>query len=89
MWALFNAEPTSSPSAFCIVAWRLPYSSAGQRPFRDPPRNPSFLVTLGMLLVVRGTALWLTDGFPQRNGRGRPAAAHLVGDFYIGGFAFT
>ena len=27
---------------------------------------PSFLVTLGMLLVVRGTALWLTSGFPQR-----------------------
>jgi ribose/xylose/arabinose/galactoside ABC-type transport system permease subunit len=30
---------------------------------------PSFLVTLGMLLVVRGTALvYLTDGFPQRPG---------------------
>ena len=27
---------------------------------------PSFLVTLGMLLVVRGTALFVTDGFPQR-----------------------
>ena len=27
---------------------------------------PSFLVTLGMLLVVRGTALFMTDGFPQR-----------------------
>ena len=27
---------------------------------------PSFLVTLGMLLVVRGSALWLTSGFPQR-----------------------
>ena len=27
---------------------------------------PSFLVTLGMLLVVRGTALYITDGFPQR-----------------------
>ena len=27
---------------------------------------PSFLVTLGMLLVVRGTALYITSGFPQR-----------------------
>ena len=27
---------------------------------------PSFLVTLGMLLVVRGTALFVTNGFPQR-----------------------
>ena len=30
---------------------------------------PSFLVTLGMLLVVRGLALYLTEGFPQRTWR--------------------
>jgi simple sugar transport system permease protein len=47
---------------------------------------PSFLVTLGMLLVVRGSALWLTSGFPQRTwdaGQHWLAVA-LVGDFYIG-----
>ena len=33
---------------------------------RDRLKIPSFLVTLGMLLVVRGTALFITDGFPQR-----------------------
>ncbi len=38
---------------------------------------PSFLVTLGMLLVVRGTALFITDGFPQRtwSAAGEPLAA--------------
>ena len=39
---------------------------------------PSFLVTLGMLLVVRGTALFVTDGFPaahleRRAGNGSPS----------------
>ena len=29
---------------------------------------PSFLVTLGMLLVVRGIALFVTDGFPSGRG---------------------
>ena len=49
---------------------------------------PSFLVTLGMLLVVRGTSLYITDGFPQRtwNAKGSWLADLLVGDFYIGEF---
>jgi len=48
---------------------------------------PSFLVTLGMLLVVRGSALWLTSGFPQRtwDAGDQWLATLLVGDFYIGG----
>ena len=49
---------------------------------------PSFLVTLGMLLVARGTALFITDGFPQRTwSAGNEWIANiLVGDFYILGF---
>jgi simple sugar transport system permease protein len=41
-----------------------------------------------MLLVVRGTALFITDGFPQRtwNASGQWLAELLVGDFYIGPF---
>jgi simple sugar transport system permease protein len=48
---------------------------------------PSFLVTLGMLLVVRGSALWLTSGFPQRtwDAGDQWLSTLLVGDFYIGG----
>ena len=46
---------------------------------------PSFLVTLGMLLVVRGTALYITDGFPQRTWTANsPLTTILVGDFYVG-----
>ena len=48
---------------------------------------PSFLVTLGMLLVVRGTALFITGGFPQRTwNANRLWLTMLVGDFYIGPF---
>ncbi len=49
---------------------------------------PSFLVTLGMLLVVRGIALYITDGFPQRtwSAEGSWLAELLVGDFYVGDF---
>ena len=49
-------------------------------------RIPSFLVTLGMLLVVRGAALWLTQGFPQRTWSGGVAAILaeiIVGDFFV------
>lgn len=48
---------------------------------------PSFLVTLGMLLVVRGSALWLTNGFPQRTWKADDQwlAQLLVGDFDIAG----
>ena len=66
MWTLFNSgivsleSPSSSPcsSRRCIGlvnGW-----------FVTRLKIPSFLVTLGMLLVVRGTALFITDGFPQR-----------------------
>jgi simple sugar transport system permease protein len=45
---------------------------------------PSFLVTLGMLLVVRGAALYLTQGFPQRTWRVEaPLKEILVGDITI------
>jgi len=49
---------------------------------------PSFLVTLGMLLIVRGSALYITSGFPQRpgNAEGSVFADILVGDFHIGVF---
>jgi simple sugar transport system permease protein len=45
---------------------------------------PSFLVTLGMLLVVRGLALYLTSGFPQRTWNAEsPLLEIVVGDFYV------
>ena len=47
-------------------------------------RVPSFLVTLGMLLVVRGMALYLTSGFPQRTWNAEsPLIEVIVGDFFV------
>ncbi len=48
---------------------------------------PSFLVTLGMLLVVRGTALYITDGFPQRTWKSDSMLMQIiVGQFPVGDF---
>jgi simple sugar transport system permease protein len=88
MWMLFNQGWTSLPVAFLIamvVAVLIGYFNGW---FTTRLRIPSFLVTLGMLLVVRGAALWLTNGFPQRtwSASGQWIATALVGDFYIGSF---
>ena len=45
---------------------------------------PSFLVTLGMLLVVRGMALYLTSGFPQRTWNAESLLLDIiVGDIFV------
>src|ERR1700737_4989344 len=49
-------------------------------------RIPSFLVTLGMQFVVRGTALYITDGFPQHTWTANsPLMSIIVGQFSVGG----
>ena len=88
MWTLFNAGVVSLPLAFVvalIVAAIIGYVNGW---FVTRLKIPSFLVTLGMLLVVRGTALFVTDGFPQRTWKadGNWLATILVGDFYVGPF---
>ena len=48
-------------------------------------RIPSFLVTLGMQFVVRGTALYITDGFPQHTWSANSTLMNLiVGQFSVG-----
>ena len=48
-------------------------------------RIPSFLVTLGMQFVVRGTALYITDGFPQHTWSANSTLTNLiVGEFSFG-----
>lgn len=86
MWALFNGTDIPLEFAFLfamaiaiciglINGWFVTYL-----------KIPSFLVTLGMLLVARGTALYITDGFPQRtwNASDEWLSAVLVGDIQIG-----
>ena len=66
MWTLFNAGVTSLSIAFLISLVVAALIGLFNGLFVTRLKIPSFLVTLGMLLVVRGTALFVTDGFPQR-----------------------
>jgi simple sugar transport system permease protein len=87
MWAFFNAGLMPLFPAFLIamaIGLAIGWISGL---FVTRLGIPSFLVTLGMLLVVRGSALWLTSGFPQRtwDAGEQWLATLLVGDFYVGG----
>jgi simple sugar transport system permease protein len=88
MWTLFNSGATSLEIAFLVAMLVALLIGLVNGLFVTRLKIPSFLVTLGMLLVVRGTALFVTNGFPQRtwNAGNQPLATILVGDFNIGPF---
>jgi simple sugar transport system permease protein len=88
MWTLYNAGWTSLGVAFVVSLVIAALIGLVNGLMTTKLKIPSFLVTLGMLLVVRGTALFVTDGFPQRtwSAGGQWLAKTLVGDFYIGPF---
>jgi simple sugar transport system permease protein len=88
MWTLFNSGAAPMGVAFLIAIGISLFIGFVNGLFVTRLNIPSFLVTLGMLLVVRGSALFLTDGFPQRtwSAEGIPLAEALVGQFFIGGF---
>ena len=90
MWTLFNAGLMPMGAAFAVAIAVAALIGLVNGWFVTKLKIPSFLVTLGMLLVVRGTALYITDGFPQRtwNAQGIPLASALVGGFTTGGFRF-
>lgn len=86
MWTLFNGGVASLEVSFFIALATAAMIGLSSGLLVTQLKIPSFLVTLGMLLLVRGTALFITDGFPQRtwNSAGEPLAQILVGDFWIG-----
>jgi simple sugar transport system permease protein len=88
MWTLFNQGVVSLEFAFVIALIMAALVGWVNGWFVTRLKIPSFLVTLGMLLVVRGTALFVTDGFPQRtwSATDQPLAQVLVGEFFIGPF---
>jgi len=88
MWTLFNAGIASLDVAFLIAMVVAAFIGFVNGWFVTRLKIPSFLVTLGMLLVVRGSALFITDGFPQRtwSAGGHWLAFALVGEFYVGSF---
>lgn len=88
MWTMFNSGATSLAVAFVVALIVAAVIGWINGLFVTRLKIPSFLVTLGMLLVVRGTALFVTDGFPQRtwSAENQWVAQGLVGDFWIGPF---
>jgi simple sugar transport system permease protein len=88
MWTLFNSGAASMELSFLIALIVAALIGLINGWFVTRLKIPSFLVTLGMLLVVRGTALFITNGFPQRtwSAEGQPLAEILVGSFFIGPF---
>ena len=87
MWTMINSTELGMPLSFLIAMGVALLIGAVNGFFVTRLKIPSFLVTLGMLLVVRGSALWLTSGFPQRTWEtgNQWLAEALVGDFCIGG----
>ena len=87
MWTLFNTGTTPIAVGFAIALATAMLIGLISGLFVTRLKIPSFLVTLWMLLVVRGTALFVTSGFPQRtwNARDLLLAELLVGDFKIAG----
>jgi simple sugar transport system permease protein len=88
MWTLYNGGATSLEVGFLIALITAALIGLINGWFVTRLKIPSFLVTLGMLLLVRGTALFVTDGFPQRtwNAGGNWLAWLLAGEFFVGSF---
>jgi simple sugar transport system permease protein len=88
MWTLYNSGETSLFVGFVAALFISAGIGLFNGLFVTRLKIPSFLVTLGMLLVVRGVALFVTDGFPQRtwSAGSQWLAELLVGDFYVGPF---
>ena len=87
MWTLYNTGVTSIEVGFVLALSTAAAIGLCSGLFVTRLRIPSFLVTLGMLLVVRGSALVVTSGFPQRTWDAADLllAEVLVGDFKVGG----
>lgn len=88
MWTLTNGGATSLPVGFVVAVAVSALIGLVNGLFVTRLKIPSFLVTLGMLLVVRGTALFITNGFPQQtwSAGGQWFAQVLVGDVHVGSF---
>ena len=88
MWTLKNSGATSLAVGFVVAMAVAALIGLINGWFVTRLRITSFLVTLGMLLVVRGAALFLTNGFPQRtwSAEGSRIADILVGELNFGKF---
>lgn len=87
MWTLFNGHVLPLNLAFVVALVVAAVIGLINGWFVTRLKITSFLVTLGMLLVVRGVALFITQGFPQRtwDAGGHVLTYALVGEFHIAG----
>lgn len=85
MWTLYNTHIAPLEIGFVVAILGAAIVGLANGWFVTYLKIPSFLVTLGMLLVVRGTALYVTDGFPQRTWTAEsPLMKILVGEITMG-----
>jgi simple sugar transport system permease protein len=85
MWTLYNTHIAPLEVGFVVAILFAVLVGLANGWFVTYLKIPSFLVTLGMLLVVRGIALYITDGFPQRTWTAdSPLMKIVVGEFAIG-----
>jgi simple sugar transport system permease protein len=82
MWTTFNTGLVPMWMAFLLALAVALFIGWANGMLVTKQQIPSFLVTLGMLLVVRGTALYTTQGFPQNTWKAGDQwlAQVLVGD---------
>ena len=87
MWTLFNTGAVPMWFAFAVAIAMALFIGWVNGMLVTKQGIPSFLVTLGMLLVVRGTALYTTHGYPQNTWKAGDEwfAQVLVGEFAVGG----
>jgi simple sugar transport system permease protein len=84
MWTLYNTHVAPLEIGFVVAILFAVIIGLANGWFVTYLKIPSFLVTLGMLLVVRGIALYVTDGFPQRTWTAEsPLMKILVGEIAI------
>jgi len=87
MWTLFNEGVVPLEVAMVIALAIAVLIGLINGLFVTRLRVPSFLVTLGMMMTVRGLALYTTSGFPQRTWRAESLMMDVIaGSFYIGTF---
>lgn len=85
MWTVYNTGVSSLEVGFVVAMIIAVLIGLINGWFVTRLRIPSFLVTLGMQLLIRGVALYITDGFPQATWRAENALTELLaGEFMIG-----
>jgi simple sugar transport system permease protein len=85
MWTVYNAHAASLEIGFLLAIAISAVIGFVSGWMVTRLKIPSFLVTLGMLLVVRGTALYISDGFPQSTWTSASILMKIiVGQFSVG-----